>query len=106
MGRRRLVNSRSRRLEATHWRHSKYAADFTDGPADVGQGEVVTRRVPVCPSRCIFSLLRRRDANDITRTKHKRTQHFTTDCMLSNLWVNIANIFIITFVLIDCETPL
>jgi hypothetical protein len=39
MGRRRLVNSRSRRLEATHWRHSKYAANFTDGPADVGQGE-------------------------------------------------------------------
>lgn len=35
MGRRRLVNSRSRRLEATHWRHSKYAANFTDGPADV-----------------------------------------------------------------------
>jgi hypothetical protein len=79
MGRRRLVNSRSRRLEATHWRRSKYAANFTDGPADVGLEEEVTGKEDVYSSGCILSPLRRQIANGITKTKHRETQHIAID---------------------------
>jgi hypothetical protein len=81
MGRRRLVNSRSRRLVATHWRHSKCAANLNAVPTNVGLGEVggswgdVGGKVHSSP-RCILCRLTRRATNDTTKTK----QRDSTDC--------------------------
>jgi hypothetical protein len=46
MGRRRLVNSRLRRLEATHWRHGKYAANrpMSDWVVTGGGGRYIRHR--------------------------------------------------------------
>lgn len=97
MGRRRLVNSRSRRLVATHWRHSKCAANLNAGPANVGLGEVggggeVEGGMVYSSLRCILGRLTRRVAHDTTKTKQKNSTDYnrlqkyfiSKRCMLSS----------------------